>query len=122
LQQLTIARFIDERHLERHIRKMKKIYKARRDHVKKCLAEEFGDKVKISGDSTGLHLIAEFQNTEFSDQKVNEIIEEHKVKIYPVELHTIQKGIHQNKIILGYGNLTIEEIEEGIYRLKQALV
>lgn len=122
LEQLTIARFMDERHLERHIKKMKKVYKARRDHLKKCLAEEFGDKVKISGDSTGLHLIAEFKNTEFSDQKANEIMKEHKVKIYPVELHTIRKGMHQNKLILGYGNLKIEEIQEGVHRLKQALI
>ncbi|EIJ81732.1 transcriptional regulator, GntR family with aminotransferase domain protein [Bacillus methanolicus PB1] len=122
LQQLTLARFIDERHLERHIRKMKKIYKTRRDHVKKCLLEQFGDKVKLSGDSTGLHMIAEFQNIEFSNEKVKEIIAEHKVKIYPVELHTIQKGMHQNKIILGYGNLTLEEIKEGIHRLKNALI
>jgi GntR family transcriptional regulator/MocR family aminotransferase len=122
LQQLTLARFIDERHLERHIRKMKKIYKARRDHLKKCLVEQFGTKVKISGDSTGLHLVAEFQNIEFSNEKVQEIMADHKVKIYPVELHAIRKGVHQNKIILGYGNLTIEEIEEGIHRLKSALI
>ncbi|MED0716175.1 MocR-like pyridoxine biosynthesis transcription factor PdxR [Aeribacillus composti] len=121
LEQLTLARFIDERHLERHIRKMKKIYKARRDHVKKCLIEQFGDTVKIFGDSTGLHLVAEFQNIVFLDQVVNEIMKKHKVKIYPVEVHAIQKGIHQNKIILGYGNLTKEEIAEGIFRLRQAL-
>lgn len=121
LQQLTIARFIDEGHLERHIRKMKKIYKIRRDYVKKCLAEEFGTQVKISGNSTGLHLIAEFQNTVFLEERVNKIMEEHRVKVYPVELHTIQKEMHQNKIILGYGNLSIEEIQIGIRRLKQAL-
>ncbi|MBD1381491.1 MocR-like pyridoxine biosynthesis transcription factor PdxR [Metabacillus arenae] len=122
LEQLTIARFIDEGHLERHIRKMKKIYKTRRDHLKKCLTEEFGDKVKILGDSTGLHLIAEFKNIEFTDQKVKNILERHKIKIYLVELHTIKKGMHQNKIILGYGNLTIDKIKEGIQRLKQALI
>lgn len=46
----------------------------------------------------------------------------YKVKIYPVELHAIREGVHQNKIILGYGNLTIEEIGEGIHRLKSALI
>lgn len=44
---------------------MKKIYKAWRDYVKKCLTEQFGDTVKIFGDSTGLHLVAEFQNIVF---------------------------------------------------------
>lgn len=122
LQQLIMTRFIDERHLEKHIRRMKKVYANRRDHVKKCLVREFGNYVKISGDSTGLHLIAEFKSTNFSDEKVNELLEIHKVKIYPVELHTIQKGTHKNKIILGYGNLAIEEIEEGVLRLKKGLL
>lgn len=122
LEQLTIARFIDERHLERHIRKMKKVYKGRRDHLNKCLKEEFGSKVKVLGDSTGMHLIAEFQKMEFPDRRVNEIANKYKVQIYSVELHTIKKGMHRNKIILGYGNLTFEEIKEGIHRLKQALL
>jgi len=78
--------------------------------------------VKVLGDSTGLHLIAEFQEVEFPNQRVNEIANRYKVQIYPVELHTIKKGMHRNKIILGYGNLTFEEIKEGIHRLKQALL
>ncbi|WCK53702.1 PLP-dependent aminotransferase family protein [Aneurinibacillus sp. Ricciae_BoGa-3] len=122
IEQLTLAHFIDERYLERHIRKMKKVYKTRRDYVKLCLIEQFGTLVNVSGDSTGLHLIAEFSNITFSNEKVNELMKEHKVKIYPVELHTIEKGRHRNKVILGYGNLTMEEIEEGVRRLKQALI
>ena len=78
--------------------------------------------MKVLGDSTGLHLIAEFQEVEFPNQRVNEIANRYKVQIYPVELHTIKKGMHRNKIILGYGNLTFEEIKEGIHRLKQALL
>lgn len=122
LQQLTIARFIDEGHLERHIRKMKKIYKSRRDHIKKCLTKEFGKKVKILGDSTGLHLVAEFQNVEFSARIIQELSKKYNVQVYPVELHTIEKGKHKNKIILGYGNLTMKEIEEGINRFKQGII
>ncbi|MFB6468442.1 PLP-dependent aminotransferase family protein [Cytobacillus sp. Hz8] len=122
LQQISIARFIDEGHLERHIRRMRKVYRNRRDHAKKCLVKKFGDHVHISGDSTGLHLIAEFKNTNFSDEKIQQLSETHKVKIYPVELHTIQKGTHKNKIILGYGNLTANEIEEGVDRLKKGII
>lgn len=121
LEQLTIARFIEEKHLERHIQKMKKIYNGRRKQVRKCLTEAFGENVRILGDSTGLHLIAEFKNRKFTNEQVAKIAEK-KVKIYPVEHHAIQKGIHQNKIILGYGNLSTDEIQEGIHRLKQALV
>jgi GntR family transcriptional regulator / MocR family aminotransferase len=39
------------------------------------------------------------------------------VRLYPVEQHAIQKGHHQGKVILGYGNLTQDEIEEGVRRI-----
>nr|WP_240903764.1 PLP-dependent aminotransferase family protein [Chengkuizengella sediminis] len=118
LEQLTIARFIDEGYLERHIRKMRKIYKKRRDCLKECLVKQFGNQVNILGDSTGLHLIAEFENISFTEEIVQNILKEHQVKIYPVEHHAIQKGKHLNKIILGYGNLEEEKLEKGISRLR----
>jgi GntR family transcriptional regulator/MocR family aminotransferase len=39
----------------------------------------------------------------------------------PVEQHAIWKGCHQSKVILGYGNLTQGEIEEGVRRIKTVL-
>jgi GntR family transcriptional regulator / MocR family aminotransferase len=124
LEQMILARFIAEGHLERlerHIREMKKVYQNRGDCLQKYLAKEFGDKVRITGDSTGLHLIAEFEDTRFSEKQLEKILE-HQIKVYPVEHHAIQKGKHHNKIILGYGNLTEEKIREGVQRLKAALL
>ncbi|OEH94276.1 PLP-dependent aminotransferase family protein [Bacillus solimangrovi] len=120
LEQLTLAHFIDGNYLERHIRKMKKVYQVRRDYIKSCLKQEFSNTVTILGDSTGLHLVAEFEDIVFSEDILSKITE-HNVKVYPVESHAIQKGNHTNKIILGYGNLSKEEIKEGIKRLKCAL-
>lgn len=121
LEQLVLARFIEEGHLERHIRKMKKIYQKRRETLIKSLNLYFNDRVNILGDATGLHLIGEFIDINFSDEVVNKILE-HGARVYPVELHTIKKEIHLNKIIMGYGNLTHEEIKEGIKRLRMALI
>lgn len=115
--QLILARFIEEGLLERHVRKMRKVYMGRRKGLKKALVREFGQSVKISGDSTGLHLIVEFTEVEFT-QNLTEKLLQNNVRVYPVELHTIQKDRHRKKVILGYGNLTEEEIDEGIRRLK----
>lgn len=120
LNQMVLGRFIETGYLEQHINKMRKIYKKRREVLRNCLISQFGPSVKIMGDSTGLHLIAEFINIEFTPKIIDQINKQ-KVKVYPVELHTIQKNKHLNKIILGYGNLKEEEIIEGICRLKCAL-
>jgi len=48
-------------------------------------------------------------------------IEQFGVKVYPVEDHTIEKEKYTNRIILGYGHLKKNEIEEGVTRLFQAV-
>lgn len=120
LEQLTLALMIDEGHLERHIAKMKKLYRKRRNALIASLQNHFSGEVKILGDSTGLHLVAEFVNVEFSDETLR-CVEQHQVQIYPVEIHAIEKGKHRNRVILGYGNVSPAEIEVGITRLKAAL-
>lgn len=117
LNQMLLARFIEEGRLERHIRKMRKVYMKRRKVLREALVREFGHTVRILGDSTGLHLIAEFKGIEFTDEVIASLYN-HQVKVYPVEDHTICKGRHIHKVILGYGNLSEKEIEEGVNKIK----
>ncbi|MEB2300154.1 PLP-dependent aminotransferase family protein [Lysinibacillus xylanilyticus] len=120
LDQLILTRFIKDGYLERHIAKMKKFYKNQRDFLIQCLHTTFSNKVKILGFSTGMHLIAELEDIHFSKELLLKI-EQFGVKVYPVEDHSIEKGKYGNRIILGYGHLKKNEIEEGVTRLFQAV-
>lgn len=120
IDQLILARFIKEGYLERHIAKMKKYYKNNRDFLIQCLHTTFSNKIKILGYSTGLHLVVEMQNIHFSSALL-EKIEQFGVKVYPVEDHSISKGKHNDQIILGFGHLKKDEIQEGITRLFRAI-
>ncbi|WP_152395980.1 MocR-like pyridoxine biosynthesis transcription factor PdxR [Paenibacillus guangzhouensis] len=121
LEQLTLARFIEEGYLERHIAKMKKVYRKRRDFMVQTLQQRFGDNMRIMGSSTGLHLLAEFPGIEFT-QDVLSKIEAYGVRVHPVEIHAIRKGTgHEHRILLGYGNVSEANIAEGIRRLAAAL-
>lgn len=121
LEQLTLSLFIKEGHLEKHIFRMKKIYRKRKDFLKRQLYNEFGDNVKIHGDSTGLHLVAEFDGVHFTDNLLSKL-HDHGIKVYPVELHTINKGLYSNHIILGFGNLDEDKIEDGVAKFKRVLL
>jgi len=120
LEQLILAKFIEEGHLDRHVAKMKKLYRKRRDFLIKQLLRTFGDAVKIGGHSTGIHLVAEFREVSFTPELLARI-EECGVKVYPVAIHAFRKDIQQRRIIIGYGNLPEEKIEEGIRRLSASL-
>ncbi len=116
LNQLTLARFMQEGYLQRHIYKMKKIYQKRRDTLISILKCRFEDQVTVIGQTTGLHLVADFKTIQFNDGIIKKALDK-GVKIYPVEAHTIEKNNHTGKLIFGYGHLSEEQIEEGIKRL-----
>jgi GntR family transcriptional regulator/MocR family aminotransferase len=120
LKQVALTAFIEGGYLERHITKMKKLYREKREMLIACLQKAFGDQISISGDSTGLYVVVEFKQITFSDEVI-ERIQQQNVRIYPVEDHAIRKGLHKNKILLGYGNLPIEKIPTGIECMKNAL-
>ncbi|WP_078554315.1 PLP-dependent aminotransferase family protein [Bacillus alkalicellulosilyticus] len=120
LDQLILSLFIKEGYLEKHIFRMKKIYRKRRDFLKETLYKEFGDQISIKGDSTGLHFVVEFKEIHFTDKVLSNIYKL-GVKVYPVEMHTIDKGLYSNHIILGFGNLDEVEMSEGVTKIKRAL-
>ncbi|WP_391571435.1 PLP-dependent aminotransferase family protein [Cohnella sp.] len=120
LEQLILAEFIEEGYLDRHISKMKKLYRKRRDFLIRQLRHSFGDAVRILGHSTGIHLIAEFAGISFTPELLS-VIEENGVRVYPVAVHAFRRDVQRHRIIIGYGNLSESRIEEGIRRLSASL-
>ena len=120
LEQIALASFIKEGKLDKHISRCKKVYMEKQKVLIKELDKRFAKRHIVSGQSTGLHIVAEFQETEFN-KSVLDVIKNEGVKVYPVESHAILKGNHKNKIIMGYGHLNIDKIEDGVKRLERAL-
>jgi GntR family transcriptional regulator/MocR family aminotransferase len=61
LEQAALADFLAEGHLDRHVRRMRRIYHARRDVLVSSLTRAFEDQVTILGDAAGMHLTARFR-------------------------------------------------------------
>jgi GntR family transcriptional regulator/MocR family aminotransferase len=120
IYQLALMRFIENGDLERHIRRMKREYKKRRDNLLTLLQTYFAGNVKVYGYRAGMHIVAEFKNTVFTPEIVRHLIE-CGIYVVPVEKHSISKGSHQNQIILGYAQLSYEEMERGLKCLQRGL-
>ncbi|MBE4908381.1 PLP-dependent aminotransferase family protein [Bacillus luteolus] len=119
LEQLMLTRFIKEGFLDRHIRKMKRIYKQRREALVSSLKNHFPDS-RILGHAAGMHLVVEIPSVDFNGELLD-WIKKYSIQIYPVEYYSIIKGLHNHKIVLGYGGLAVEKIEEGVSRLSMAI-
>ena len=57
LEQAALADFIREGHLERHTRRMRRLYKARRTVLVDSLERHLGKQATIDGDAAGMHLV-----------------------------------------------------------------
>jgi len=60
LEQAALADFIREGHMERHIRRMRRVYKRRREAFLDAVSHAFGDRATVAGDASGMHLVVRF--------------------------------------------------------------
>jgi GntR family transcriptional regulator/MocR family aminotransferase len=121
VKQIALSNFIRNGYFERHIIKMKKNYQKKNQILKNILKKEFEDSIEISGDSTGLYIVIEFKNIKLNN-KILDKIYKYDVKVDPIKDYSILNKSFNNKLLLGYGNLSIPDINEGIKRIKKAII
>ena len=120
LEQLALARLVEDRSLDRHVFKMKKLYQRKRRCVIEALERAFGERVRIAGEDAGMHLLVEFADRQLRQADLARL-EERGVKVDWVEDYACRKGLHRNQLVLGYGDLGLSRIRAGVQRLKAAL-
>jgi DNA-binding transcriptional MocR family regulator len=64
LEQMALADFIEEGLLERHVRRMRRLYQQRRMAVVSALDHHFGEAAEILGDHAGMHVLVRITNLE----------------------------------------------------------
>lgn len=125
IDQTILNNFMNEGYFERHLNKMRAIYKNKHDIL---LNELKGLEMieSISGENAGVHILVHFPK-EFSEAVLIAKAKEQKVKVYGLSNYFITKDIKKTKknnetttIILGYASLSDEEIKEAVQRLKIA--
>jgi GntR family transcriptional regulator/MocR family aminotransferase len=112
-EQAALAEFLSTRKLDRHVQNMRRLYGQRRHILLQTLAETFGNCWRPWGDAAGLHLALEFPGRRF-DQNFSHHCQQHGIRLTPVDYHSIVKGRHLEKMLLGYGHLEPQEIRDGI--------
>jgi GntR family transcriptional regulator / MocR family aminotransferase len=115
-EQAALAEFLRTRKMDRHVQKMRRLYRNRRQVLLETMGEVFSSGWQAWGDAAGLHLAIEFPGRRFDEEFVKSSLN-NGIRITPVENHCIQKGRHLNKLLIGYGHLEPQEIRKGIVLL-----
>lgn len=116
ITELALADLMHRGEIKRHIRKMKKIYQLRRDHVLAEFQRVFAETVQIQSPAGGMALWAKFQKPFTQDQLIQlkdlNIDTEHKFK---------QNESSNRCIRLGFAALSEKEITALIEKLNEIL-
>lgn len=116
IEQIVMAKFIGNGHFERHLNKMRRIYKKKRE----LLIENLSKKNKvldISGADSGLHIVVEFE-TDKTDEEILEKAKDKGIKIQSLsEFFNDKNSTSKSKFLLGFGGLSKDDLEEGVNEL-----
>jgi GntR family transcriptional regulator/MocR family aminotransferase len=117
LGQSAMARFIGDGHLERHILRMRKVYAKRNRIILDLLRRAFGNDLRISGASTGLHMVLRFTEMVFTERTTTDLLDK-GLYIEPVAAYCMKSEAHRDKLILGYGRIKEEQLAAAVRILK----
>ena len=116
-EQYTLARFLSRGHFEKHINRMRKFYRARRNRVIGLLRNcPFADKLTILEQDAGLHFLLKV-DTELSDRELTGQLLEWGIKV-----HTLSQYYHggfrdSHMLVVNYANLEEEALEKALTSL-----
>ena len=116
--QEALAAFITEGHLARHVRRMRRVYGARREVLLSGLREEFGRWLEPVPSVAGLHLAALVKGS-VDVAGVVESARERAVGVYSMERFRVGKGGGVSGLVFGYGGLDEGGIRAGLAQLRR---
>lgn len=119
VDQKVLEIFLKEGNYERHLNKMRSIYKNKHDIMLKYL-KEMTDICTVSGEHAGVHLVLKLQNGLIETEAVR-LAKNAGIKVYGLSDYIVsgeRKEIFDDTILLGYATVEPEDIEKYLTVLK----
>ncbi|EZH65490.1 GntR family transcriptional regulator [Bacillaceae bacterium JMAK1] len=121
LAQLTLQRFIETGEYQKHIKKMTKLYRMRRERLIEELERAFERTIKITGANSGLHFVATFKS-ERGEQEILERAKALGLEVYGTSRFYQQAFMStQTSLVIGFARLNEELMERAVTTLKEAV-
>lgn len=115
IEQAILTDFIQQGYFEKHLNRMRKIYKSKHDRILQCLSQYFPSELaEISGDNAGLYVLLRYHGT------LDEETLHARARKNGIELRSL-RGYYSSlpadylpTFLLGFANLSEIQIDEGI--------
>ncbi|PNU20770.1 PLP-dependent aminotransferase family protein [Geothermobacter hydrogeniphilus] len=120
LEQRTLAKFMVQGYWNRHIRRMRSIYKKKHDTTLRAIKEHFGTLAVVDGQGAGLHVVLQLLGATCGETEIIRRAEQKGIRLLPFSWTCASGKSVPVRLMLGFGGMTEIEIKEGIALLAQA--
>ncbi|MFI3208385.1 MAG: PLP-dependent aminotransferase family protein [Eubacteriales bacterium] len=120
IDQMIVNNFMQEGYYERHLNKARAMYKVRHDVLLQALKPILSSgRCIVLGEHAGVHLLLEFQDGS-KEVELIRLAEQKQIRVYGMSRYYIEerRGTKAT-ILLGYANMSEEEIEVATAQLLQ---
>ena len=119
LVQQVVHDFVQQGHLERHMRRMRKLYEKRHSALVEAIGKYLPGKLRLIGADAGLDHAAQVLTGE-EDIVIAQRIGELGICVQALSIDSIEKLPEHNGLVFGFGCGTSKEITDGIRRIAPA--
>ncbi|HTJ28783.1 MAG TPA: PLP-dependent aminotransferase family protein [Candidatus Limnocylindria bacterium] len=118
LEQHALADFIAEGSFERHLRRMRVLYRERRAALLAALRRHIGEDAEVVGERAGMHLVVRLRGVD--EAALVQRARRAGVVLTSTRAHYLDGGL-RGEFVFGFAEHTQETIDEGVARLAAAL-
>lgn len=122
LEQRTLAKFMELGHWERHVRRMRIIYKQKHDALLKAIERHFGSTATVIGQGAGLHVVLQLPDNNPGEAEIIRRAGEQGIHLLPFTATCVTDEPVTTKLLLGFGGMSTSELDEGIALLSRLCV
>jgi GntR family transcriptional regulator / MocR family aminotransferase len=119
LDQLALARLIESGAYDRHLRQARRSYRARRDALVAAVRRHLPG-ARVTGVAAGLHAIVRLAH-DFDPFALMRAAVRRSLAVYPLSFGYMRPPPRDDALVLGYANLSEQQIERGVRLLARAL-
>ena len=121
-EQYTLARFLSRGHFEKHINRMRKFYRTRRNRVVSLLETcDFSHRITILEQDAGLHFLVKV-DTEVSDAELTRHLAAAGIRIKPISsYYHLPAGEDRHLFVVNYSVLDEDALEAALKALPRVL-
>ena len=120
-EQYTLARFLSRGHFEKHINRMRKFYKQRRNTVVSLLENcAFSDYLTILEQDAGLHFLLQVK-TQLTDRQLTDSLAEAGIHIRALSEYYHDSRADRHCLVMNYSGIKEENLTEAMEALKEIM-